>query len=219
MKEMEDSLELEVFEIKDSNGGIEMPEVPDLGEDDDDDEMGGACAGGRKRRKKKRRKCKRSPSVTAAVTLAEPECDDVDGDHMHDPDVPGDGCGSRGISEGTPGSRRPTGLRESLLSVLGKLVIWRRGGARYRNNSNGGSSQNVDYLRGFVSTGELKSHLNVKCPVRRFGGILISDCFDRVEFSFLKLRVSSRVVSQSYWPATMQVNMKCVWNISLSTWQ
>lgn len=154
---MEDSLELEVFEVKDSNGGIEMPEVPDLGEDDDDDdEMGGACARGRKRRKKKRRKCRRSPSVTAAVTLAEPECDDIDGDHMRDPDGPGDGRGSRRTSEGTPGSRRPTSLRESLLSVLGKLVVWRRGAARYRNNGNGGSAQNVDYLRGFVSTGELQ---------------------------------------------------------------
>jgi hypothetical protein len=159
MKRMDDCLELEVFEIKDSNGGIEMPDVPDLGEDDDDDdddEMGGACTRGRKRRKKKRRKCKRTPSVTAAVTLAEPECDDVDLDPIRDPEGPGDGCGSRGTSEGTPGSRRPTSLRESLLSVLGKLVVWRQGAARYRNNGNGGSAQNVDYFRGFASSGELQ---------------------------------------------------------------
>jgi hypothetical protein len=154
MKEMEDSLELEVFEIKDSNGGIETPEVADMGEDGDDDDMGGACSRGRKRRKKKRRKRKTSPSVTAAVTLAEPECDDVDRDPQRDSEVPGDGRGSRGTSEGTPGSRRPTSLRESLLSVLGKLVVWRRGAARYRNNGNGGGAHSADYFRGFVSTGE-----------------------------------------------------------------
>ena len=161
MKKMEDSLELEVFEIKDSNGGIEMPEVADLEEDDDDDdddEMGGACARGRKRRKKKRRKCKRSPSVTVRVTLAEPECDYVDGDSRRDSEGPGDGRGSRGASEGTPGSRRPISLRESLLSVLGKLVVWRRGAGRYRNN---GGAQNGDYLRGFVSTGELSCSTTV----------------------------------------------------------
>lgn len=152
---MEDSLELEVFEIKDSNGGIEMPEAVDLGEDDDNDEMGGACARGRKRRKKKRRKCKRSPSVTLAVTLAEPECDDIDGDTRRDSEGPVDGRGSRGTSDGTPGSRRPTSLRESLLSVLGKLVVWRRAAGRYRTNGNGGGAQNGDYLRGFISTGEL----------------------------------------------------------------
>lgn len=155
MKKMEDSLELEVFEIKDSNGGIEMPESADLGEDDDDDEIGGACARGRKRRKKKRRKYKRSPSMTLAATLAEPECDDIDGDPRQDSEVPVDGRGSRGTSEGTPGSRRPTSLRESLLSVLGKLVVWRRGAGRYRNNGNGGGTQNGDYLRGFISAGEL----------------------------------------------------------------
>ena len=149
MKKMEDALELEVFEIKDGNGGIETPDVEDAG-DDDDEEMGGPGSRGRKRRKKKKRKCKRSPSVTVAVTLAEPECDEVDGDPRRDSVGPG----SRGTSEGTPGSRRPTSLRESLLSVLGKLVVWRRGAARYRNNGNGGSTQNADYLRGFIPTGE-----------------------------------------------------------------
>ncbi|XP_069679898.1 phospholipid-transporting ATPase ID isoform X1 [Periplaneta americana] len=148
MKKIEDALELEVFEIKDGNGSIEMTEAADLGEDEDE-EMG---TRGRKRRKKKRRKCKRSPSVTAAVTLAEPECDDVDGDPRRDSEGQGDGQGSRGTSEGTPGSRRPTSLRESLLSVLGKLVVWRRGAARYRNNGNGGGTQNADYLRGFIPT-------------------------------------------------------------------
>jgi len=157
MKKMEDSLELEVFELKDSNGGIEMPDVADLGDNDDDDddvdvdEVGGACARSRKRRKKKRRKCKRSPSVTVRVTLAEPECDYVDGDSRRDSEGPGDGRGSRGTSEGTPGSRRPASLRESLLSVLGKLVVWRRGAGTYRNNA---GAQNGDYLRGFVSAGE-----------------------------------------------------------------
>jgi hypothetical protein len=154
MKKLEDSLELEVFEIKDINGGIEIPEVADLGDDDDDDdddEVGGACARGRKRRKKKRRKYKRSPSVNVRVTLAEPECDYVDGDSRRDSEGPGDGRGSRGTSEGTPGSRRPTSLRESLLSVLGKLVVWRRGAGTFRNNV---GAQNGDYLRGFVSAGE-----------------------------------------------------------------
>ncbi|KAJ9599255.1 hypothetical protein L9F63_010257, partial [Diploptera punctata] len=147
MKKMEDALELEVFEIKDGNGGIETPEVIDAGEDDDE-EINGPGSRGRKRRKKKKRKCRRSPSVTAAVTLAEPECDEVDGDPRRDSVGPE----SRGTSEGTPGSRRPTSLRESLLSVLGKLVVWRRGAARYRNNGNGGSAQNSDYLRGFIPT-------------------------------------------------------------------
>jgi hypothetical protein len=171
MKKMEDSLELEVFEITDSNGGIETPEVADLGEDDDDDELGGASARGRKRRKKKRRKCKRSPSVSVRVTLAEPECDYVDGDSRRDSEGPGDGHGSRGTSEGTPGSRRPTSLRESLLSVLGKLVVWRRGAGRYRNN---GGAQNGDYLRGVVSAGELK--LQFRCVVNvlcRFTGVCL----------------------------------------------
>ena len=36
---MEDALELEVFEIKDGNGGIEMPEVVDAGEDDDEENV------------------------------------------------------------------------------------------------------------------------------------------------------------------------------------
>ena len=149
MKKMEDALELEVFEIKDGNGGIETQEVIDAAEDDDE-EMGEPGSRGRKRRKKKRRKCKRSPSVTVAVTLAEPECDEMDGDPHRDSEGPGSRC----ASEGTPASRRPTSLRESLLSVLGKLVVWRRGGARYRNNGNGGSTQNSDYLRGFIPTGK-----------------------------------------------------------------
>jgi hypothetical protein len=165
MKKLEDSFELEVFEFKGSNGGIEMPEVADLRDDDDDDddddvedEVGGACARGRKRRKKKRRKYKRSPSVTVRVTLAEPECDYVDGDSRRDSEGPGDGRGSRGASEGTPGSRRPTSLRESLLSVLGKLVVWRRGAGTYRNNA---GAQNGDYLRGFVSAGEFSCSATV----------------------------------------------------------
>jgi hypothetical protein len=153
----EDSFELEVFEIKDSNGGMGMPETEgdDVGEDDDNDEIGGACARGRKRRKKKRRKGKRSPSMTVAVTLAEPECDELDGDPRRDSEGPADGRGSRGTSDSTPGSRRPAGLRESLLSVLGKLVVWRRGAGRYRGNGNGGGAHNGDHLRGFMSAGEL----------------------------------------------------------------
>ncbi|PSN42332.1 putative phospholipid-transporting ATPase IM [Blattella germanica] len=150
MKKMEDALELEVFEIKDGNGGIEASEVVDPGEEDDDDI--GSNSRGRKRKKKKRRKCKRSPSVTTAtVTLAEPECDDV-ASSRRDSEGPGNCTDSRGTSEGTPGSRRPTSLRESLLSVLGKLVVWRRGAARYRNNGNGGGAQNADYFRGFIPT-------------------------------------------------------------------
>lgn len=129
--ELDEALELEVLEAQ-------APSSHDDHEDDDDDDEDDD-AGGQRRRRQRRHRRRRHRH------------------RHHHPNASGTGARLKGGGEagggGTDGAMeagrrqasRPSGLRESLLTVLGKLV-WR--GGRHR------SSPPPDYLRGFVPVGE-----------------------------------------------------------------
>nr|CAD7447485.1 unnamed protein product [Timema bartmani] len=131
---MEDALELEVFEVKETA----MDGRKDAEEDDDD-----VRRKGKKKRRRRKSRPQQAPPVSQPCTLAEPE-------------------GSEGsVRDSEPGGKKPNTLRESLLTVLGKLVG--RGGGRYRTNSNG---QTSEYFKGYISVGNIDDYNCLRGNVR-----------------------------------------------------
>jgi hypothetical protein len=124
--EDDDAVELDELQFTVEEG------LDDEDEDDDDDEEEEQAARSATgyRRKRRRRRRKSVPLCSAASAAL-----DLD-QHRQPRHAP----------------RRPHGLRESLLTVLGKLVVWRHGGATQYRQTLGHTPP--DYLRGFIPIGE-----------------------------------------------------------------
>ncbi|XP_015596375.1 phospholipid-transporting ATPase ID isoform X2 [Cephus cinctus] len=118
-----DTLELEVFEVKDGadEGTRENVTTPDP-----DSSRGGAR---RKKRKRRKSKCKQQTLAPHIIVNLPSSSDEVE---------PAGECSKRDSSSSLGATSRHNTLRESLLTVLGKLVVWR--GARYRPTPTSSSS-------------------------------------------------------------------------------
>lgn len=142
MEPMEDDDAVELDELQFGVERVPQDTLDTLDEEDDDDDddedaEGGKGGGYRRRRRKRRRKSVPRCSAASAA-LDQPPHSQL---HRH---------ASRHAPRHAP--RRPHGLRESLLTVLGKLVVWRHGGATQYRQTLGTSAP--EYLRGFIPIGE-----------------------------------------------------------------
>lgn len=153
MEEDEDSFELEVFEVKDEE------DTPDVERRV------------KKKRKKKSKKSSSGPqrSRSAISVCSSRESREPQNQPLVPPTTPGSDTARPPTMGGTPvevgpnpASSRPSTLRASLLTVLGKLV-WRRGG-RHRAPPTPPQAapsaaplpaDQCEYLRGFLGCGKL----------------------------------------------------------------
>jgi len=122
-------------------------DLDDLEDDDDDDIDDDDVAGRRRRRLRRQRKQRQQKrgrhraAAAAAAAIAPPP-----------PSVPQACAAIPVVSAAAPPPPRPTTLRQSLLGVLGKLVVWRHGGnMQYRQ----AGPPPPEYLRGFIAVGKI----------------------------------------------------------------
>ena len=146
MEEDDDAVELDELQFGVERVPQDAPDTVDEEDDDDDDdedEERGKGGGGRYRRRRKKRRRKSAPRCSAASSSASAALDQSPHSQHH-----------RHAGRHAPrhAPRRPHGLRESLLTVLGKLVVWRHGGATQYRQTLGTSAP--EYLRGFIPIGE-----------------------------------------------------------------
>lgn len=137
-----------------STGSIQQQDALDADDDDDEDDDDededdeAARRMGYRRKRRRRRRRKSVPLCPAASAALDQSALAAHAAHAHLRH------GVLGV-HGVHAPRRPHGLRESLLTVLGKLVVWRHGGAtQYRQTLGHGHGHGPpEYLRGFIPIG------------------------------------------------------------------
>ncbi|XP_034946393.1 phospholipid-transporting ATPase ID isoform X2 [Chelonus insularis] len=118
-----DTLELEVFEVRDDEGTAEESSRVAGKSTKDVDPVVTNVTGRSWRKKRKRRKLKKQRSSSTHVVVNFPSSSSNDVEQAGE-------CSKRDSSSSLGGPSNRHTLRESLLTVLGKLVVWK--GTRYR---------------------------------------------------------------------------------------